>query len=420
MNKDTESWVEKYRPTTLDELQGNNKALRELQAWAEDWEPGDEAQFLVGPPGTGKTTTAMVLSDMLDMPMTEINASNARKTEDVEDVAAAARSSPATSEHQLVLIDEIDGWQKGAAGPNKTPMYDVLDDPPNPIILTANDAYDTPDGVTNRVNQHDFKLNKRSRRAKLKDIIEAEGVEVDEHDLEKLSQRPDLRSAINDLQILAEQDVPLGDDGREWEEGAFDVIPEILSGNKWAVNEISPDDAVIWLDQAVAKEYRGLEAGVAYDCLARADKWLGRTRDTRNYRYWKYVGALAGMVAEVRLTDSYSGYIPDLFPEWYRHSNDTIHKDEPSATARVYNKLKRRDSNRFSFTSNYTHFKNVILDLLRDLPEEERRDLALEYRLEGDELEVLNLDPDAYDEWSTGEDRSVEEFGAKSQSVLDF
>ncbi|UBF23068.1 replication factor C large subunit [Haloarcula virus HCTV-16] len=417
-NDNNESWVEKYRPTSFDSIQGNNKSLRQLKSWAENWEPGDEAQLLVGPPGVGKTTTAQVISDTLEMPMTEINASTARKTEDVVDIAADAQSTPADADHQLVLIDEVDGWPTGRGAPSKEPMYDVLDDPPNPIILTANDAYQTPDGVTNRVNQHDFKLGKRSRKAKLKDIIESEGVEVDDRDLQKLAARPDLRSAINDLQILVEQDVPLGDDGRQWDEDAFDAIPEMLSGNKYAGMNLDPEDLVMWLDQAVAKEYRGLEAGVAYDCLSRADKWLGRTRDTRNYRYWKYAGSLARMVPEVRLTDAHSGYIPDLFPEWFRHSVAKASSDKP--VSRVYRKLKNTDGTRYEFSGSFVYFRKVLLPILQDLDEEERREIALEHRLEGAELDILNLDEKEYEEWSGGKDSSVEEYGAKSQSVLDF
>lgn len=410
-----QSWVDKYRPESFAEIQGNNAALDRIRSWAEEWEPGDQGQLLVGPPGTGKTTTAYVVSDVLDMPLNQINASSARKTDDIKEMAASIAASPADGNRQLVLLDEVDGWHHSA---NKQPLYDALSNPANPIILTANEEYDVPDGIKNRVNTEKFKLGKRSRAAKIREIAAEEGVELDEHDEERLAQRPDLRSAINDLQMMAESDVPLGFDDRKWEEGEFDAIPEILGGDKYAGNDISPNDLVIWLDQAVAKEFRGLEAGVAYDSLARADKWLGRAQSTRNYRYWKYAGALARMVPEVRLTEAYSGYIPDLFPEWFRHSLDKASGD--SATARVYRKLKDYDGHRYKFSGSFIHFKNVMLDLLRDLDVEERRQIALQHRLEGDELEVLDLDPDAYADWAGGKDSSVQEYESKSQSVLDF
>jgi replication factor C large subunit len=415
MTNENDSWVDRYRPTSFKEIQGNNKALRQIRDWAENWGPGDQGQLLVGPPGTGKTTTAYVVSDVLDMPLNQINASSARKTEDIKDMAGSIAASPADGNRQLVLLDEVDGWHHAA---NKQPLYDSLSNPANPIILTANVEYDVPDGIKNRTNTHKFKLSSASRGAKLEDIIEAEGLDVDEHDLKRLKERPDLRSAINDLQVMAESDVPLGFDDREWEEGEFDAIPEILGGDKYAGSDISPNDLVIWLDQAVAKEYRGLEVSIAYDSLARADKWLGRAQSTRNYRYWKYAGALARMTAEVRLTEAYSGYIPGLFPDWFRHSLEKASSDTP--TARVYRKLKDYDGQRYKFSGSFIYFKNVLLDILRDLDVEERRELALENRLDGDELEVLDLDTDAYEDWAGGKDSSVQEYESKSQSVLDF
>lgn len=415
MRQDNESWVDRYRPSSFDEIQGNNKALRQIREWAEGWEPGDKGQLLVGPPGVGKTTTAYVVSDVLEMPLNQINASSARKTDDIEDMAASIAASPADGQRQLVLLDEVDGWHHAA---NKQPLYDALSSPANPIILTANEEYDVPDGIKNRTKTHKFKLSSASRGSKLEDIIQAEGLDVDEHDLKRLKQRPDLRSAINDLQVMAESDVPLGFDEREWEEGEFDAIPEIIGGDKYAGNDISPNDLVIWLDQAVAKEFRGLEAGVAYDALARSDKWLGRAQSTRNYRYWKYAGALARMTAEVRLTESHSSYIPDLFPEWFRHSLEKASSETP--TARVYRKLKDYDGQQYKFSGSFIYFKNVILDLLHDLDVDERRQMALDARLEGDELEVLNLDQSAFEDWAGGKDSSVQEYESKSQSVLDF
>lgn len=415
MTQDSESWVDKYRPESFSEIQGNNAALERIREWAEDWEPGDQGQLLVGPPGTGKTTTAYVVSDVLGMPLNQINASSARKTKDIKDMAASIAASPVDGQRQLVLLDEVDGWHHAS---DKKPLYDALSSPANPIILTANEEYDVPDGIKNRVNTEKFKLGKRSRAAKIREIAAKEEVDLDEHDEKRLAQRPDLRSAINDLQMMAETDVPLGFDEREWEEGAFDAIPEIVGGDKYAGYDLSPNDLVIWLDQAIAKEFRGLEAGVAYDSLARADKWLGRAQSTRNYRYWKYAGALARMTAEVRLTESHSSYIPDLFPEWFRHSLDKADGETP--TARVYRKLKDYDGETFKFGGSYLQFKNVYIDLLCDLDVEDRREIALRHRLEGDELEVLDLDKSAYEDWAGGKDSSVQEYESKGQSVLDF
>lgn len=419
MADENQSWVEKHRPESISEIQGNNTALKEIKEWAENWEPGDRAKLLVGPPGTGKTTTAYVMSDILGMPLNQMNASSLRTSDDIAEMASSITSAPVDGERQLVLLDEVDGWSTGGRI-NRDPMYDVLDDPPCPILLTANDEYDTPDGVTNRVDSHDFKLGKRSRRAKLNEIAEKEGLDLDERDMNKLAERPDLRSAINDLQTWSEYGSPPGDDGRTWERDDFDAIPDMLNGNKYPNESMTPDNLVLWLDQGVRQEFKGLETAVAYDCLSMADKWIGRAQSTRNYKWWKHAGEIARMVAEVRRTDSYSNYIQNLFPEWFRHTNDNISKENPSPEARVYKKLKKYDSNTFTFTGSYIEFKNTYLELLRDLDIQTRREMALAHRLEDAELEVLNIDKEEYQEWASGEDSSVQDYEAQSQSVLDF
>lgn len=414
---DNRSWVDRHRPETWSDIQGNNAAIKRIRDWIENFEGGDEAQLLVGPPGVGKTTTAFVASKQYDLPLAQTNASDARKTEDLKELAGMIQSTPVDGGQQLLLIDEVDSMHHNV---NKQLLYDALDNPKNPIIFTANEEYDVPDGIKNRVNTEKFSLGKRSRRAKLNEIAERENLDLDEHDMDKLASRPDLRSAINDLQTWSEYGTPPGGDDRTWSQGEFDAIPEILGGNKYPDDDMNPEDLVIWLDQAVRKEYRGLEAGVAYDCLSRADIWLGRAQSTRDYKWWKHASEIARMVAEVRRTEAYSGYIPGLFPDWFRHKNDSVNKKEPSATARVYKKLKGYDDERFTFTGSYLQFKEVYLQLLQNLDVEERRELALAHRLEGDELEILNLKKEEYEEWASGEDSSVQDYEAQSQSVLDF
>ncbi len=74
-------WTEKYRPTLLQEVLGNGKAISELREWAEAWERGKpvtRAAILYGPAGTGKTSAALALSREMDWDEVEMNASDVR------------------------------------------------------------------------------------------------------------------------------------------------------------------------------------------------------------------------------------------------------------------------------------------------------------------------------------------------------
>ncbi len=53
-------WTEKYRPKSLDEVIGNERAIIELRKWANSWisgKPKEKALILSGKPGTGKTSS---------------------------------------------------------------------------------------------------------------------------------------------------------------------------------------------------------------------------------------------------------------------------------------------------------------------------------------------------------------------------
>src|SRR2546428_4037923 len=55
-----EIWVEKYRPTTLDDIVGQDEAISRLKAYVK---AGNLPHLLfAGPAGTGKTTSAIALA----------------------------------------------------------------------------------------------------------------------------------------------------------------------------------------------------------------------------------------------------------------------------------------------------------------------------------------------------------------------
>ena len=71
-------WTEKYRPSSLSEIRGNNKARDALQEWADTWEDDRKAVILHGSPGIGKTSAAHALANAMGWPTIELNASDSR------------------------------------------------------------------------------------------------------------------------------------------------------------------------------------------------------------------------------------------------------------------------------------------------------------------------------------------------------
>lgn len=388
----SENWVQKYRPTTWGALQGNNKAIKELREWIEEFDTGDDPRLLVGPPGTGKTSFTQLASQKYDIPLVQINASDSRKSEDMQDIADTILSTPPDADKYLILLDEIDS-QSGRT--NKEPLYNALDKARNPVIFTANDEYEVPEGIRNRVKKHEFTLGVRSRKAKIKDIAEAEGLELSDRDLEDLAERPGLRSAIQDLQMWAEQDIPPGEDQRDWELGEFEVIDRVLHGEKES-GQMNPPDFVMWLDENLSREFRGVEAATAYDTLARADKWLHRAQK-EDYRYWKFAGELAEQTATQRITEPYDGYMQKDFPEWFRHSRRSPDEDSPEAN--LYRALKDYGEATYRFSGDFQYFRKVLLPILKELSVEERMELVNRYSLEDKGRKALDITKKQYESW---------------------
>jgi replication factor C large subunit len=405
MSDSRNSWTEKHRPDDWDDIQGNNKALKHIEDWAENWSEGDQPQLLVGPPGVGKTTTAWVASDTLGYPLNQINASEARRTEDINRIVQSVRSSPVDSEYQLVLLDEVDSWHHAV---DKTDLYDALGDPKNPIILTANEEYEIPRGIKSKSKTHEFKLGVRSRKAKIREIAEREDLDLDDQDLQTLAERPDLRSAINDLQTWSETGRPPDQDQRTWSEGEFSAMSALLSGDyKTYRQSVSPSDEtfsdagwlLLWLDENLREEFRGLEAGIAYDILSRADLRVQQGYDSQA-RGLPYAFALLEMVGEARLSEPYGGYINVNFPNWVRSSEPS--PDDESSEAKLFSEFDRERG--YQFAGSFYEFRRRILPILQDLPTEEKMDLALDHGLSADAIEALGLSPDSFDDW-----REVEE-----------
>lgn len=416
------SWVERHRPDSWSDIQGNNSALEDIQDWVENWSKGDAPQLLVGPPGVGKTTTAQVASDAMGYPINQINASSARRSEDISRIVRSMRSKPVSSDHQLILLDEVDSWHHSV---DKSDLYDALRDAQNPIILTANDKYDVPDSIKRSSDVHEFKLSKPSRRAKLKEIAEREGLDLDKQDLNTLAERPDLRSAINDLQTWSESGTPPGKNHRTSSEDEFPAIQSLLKDDKRAWRDAlspqsdtfrDPGSALLWADENLSEEFRGLEAGIAYDTLSRADRHLGRARGSSDYSYWKYASALIEMLPETRLTSPYQGYIDVGFPEWFR-SSESSH-DDGSPEAELFQALKPERGYRMA--GSFFEFRKQILPILKQLDDEEKKEFALDHGLDADAIEALGLDPDDFEEWR--EIESPEEgdgWSPDSQSAMD-
>ena len=314
-------WTEKYRPTTLSEVRGNNKARDQLKEWAQTWDDHQEAVIVHGSPGVGKTSAAHALANDLGWPVMELNASDNRKADVIERIAGeAAKSGTLTAGgagRRLVVLDEADNFHGNADYGGSREVTRVVKNANQPIVLVANEFYDMSQSLRNACETVEFRdVSKRSIVPVLRDICRREGIEFEEQALKKIADATsgDLRSAVNDLQAVAEtaerltvDDVVTGD--RDTTEGIFDFLDALIKEEdaegalraSYDVDE-NPDEMLNWIEDNVPKDYEGAELADAYEYLSNADRWLGRVRATQNYSYWRYAtdNMTAGVAASRR------------------------------------------------------------------------------------------------------------------------
>ncbi|KAA3456481.1 replication factor C subunit 2 [Gossypium australe] len=107
-------WVEKYRPSKVSDIVGNEDAVSRLQVIARD---GNMPNLILsGPPGTGKTTSILALAHELLGPVykeavLELNASDDRGIDVVRNkikMFAQKKVTLPPGRHKIIILDEAD------------------------------------------------------------------------------------------------------------------------------------------------------------------------------------------------------------------------------------------------------------------------------------------------------------------------
>lgn len=345
---------EKYAPTTLNGIVGNESAASALSKFAEKVHRGESTKpmILFGPSGTGKTAAARALAYSNSFELLELTASDYRDAESLnKTVIPASRSKGLFGKTILILLDEIDELSKKYDAGVEKVVGQLLKGSRQPVIFTAEDYWD-PNirflrGLVDRVEFK--KINTETITRHLKSIASKEGASVEDGIIETIAKRSngDVRGAMNDMEAMlgARRELMENIGIRDTRIEIFGVLDKIflsanfdISRNALAKSNVDTDMVLNWVDENVPTRYTSKQ-GVndAYESLAKASKFYEKANRTNYWGYLRYVSVL--LSSGVAMAND--GYVrmlkPYNFPSRIRHMGNT--KEERSALNEIAEKL---------------------------------------------------------------------------------
>ncbi len=210
-------WVEKYRPSSLNEVIGHEEITTRLKNYVEKRNLPN--MLFSGPAGTGKTSSSIALAKELfgtnfEQNFLELNASDDRGIDVVRNtIKDFARTLAFDSGFKIIFLDECDALTQDAQQALRRTMEKYTKT--CRFILSCNYSSKILEPIQSRCVIYRFKpLGAKDVEKQVKVIAEKEKIHVDEGAIKALNyvSQGDMRKTINVLQAASTLDKKITED----------------------------------------------------------------------------------------------------------------------------------------------------------------------------------------------------------------
>ncbi|MDP7323834.1 MAG: replication factor C large subunit [Candidatus Woesearchaeota archaeon] len=314
----------KYQPKNSQEIIGQDEAVKTLKDFITNYKTQKKkAILLYGPSGTGKTSSTYAVAKELNLELIEINASDTRNKEQIENkVGGASKQMSLFSKGKIILIDEVDGLSGMKDRGGIPTIIKLIQTSTFPFVLTTTNPWDRKlSSLRKKTEMVKYdSLTPQSLVTLLKDIAEKEKLDIKESSLKMLARMSagDARAAITDLETASYETDNLAELGeRLKEESIKTALTKIFKTTDpniaiAAFDNVKEDlnDQLLWLDENLPSEYdKPEDLARAYDKLSKADIFNRRIRRWQHWRFLIYINALITAGIAVSKDQKYKKFV---------------------------------------------------------------------------------------------------------------
>jgi len=290
--------LEKYKPKSINDLIIKMEKINEIKRLVLERKP----VIISGPAGCGKTTLAHLLAKDINYEILEINASEDRNRNKIEEILKpATKEASLFAKGRLILVDDVEALSGSQDRGGIATLINMLNQTKWPIIFTTTD-HTLQKLVPIRKKSALVELEKTEDKllfSYLVKILDKEKILYDPITLEKivLKSNGDIRAALNDSQASIKEGVldfieGLGE--REKTRTISAALSLIFRGGDFkkvieSFNDIDLDEAMLWLDENIPREFsKKDEIFRAYINLSQAGIFDKRIKRFQYYRFLVY------------------------------------------------------------------------------------------------------------------------------------